>query len=173
MVGLEHEYSMYDADVDRDEARDLIAPLKKLHALLVEDRTSSMLSSLKAQFHRLSFVSSGGFGFVVKGRNRIDKKYHAIKILAVRHNGDERRIREMLREPRLHGMIKTHDNIIRLVSSWTDSYELAPYDPSAAISAIESEAAKSDSGFSDNAKDEVEDETEAEEDAEYEEHEED
>jgi translation initiation factor 2-alpha kinase 4 len=76
---------------------------------------STPTSRYEADFEELEFLGKGGFGQVVKARNRIDGRLYAIKKVILGKNIREKVIREVLTLSRLH-----HQNIVRYYTAWLE-----------------------------------------------------
>ncbi|KAJ1902536.1 eukaryotic translation initiation factor 2-alpha kinase, partial [Coemansia sp. IMI 209127] len=80
-----------------------------------------MASRYRADFEEVEFLGKGGFGSVVKARNRIDGRFYAIKKIKLdpRDNeGSKKIFREVTTLSRLH-----HQNIVRYYTTWVEDYD--------------------------------------------------
>ncbi|XP_028967495.1 eIF-2-alpha kinase GCN2 [Galendromus occidentalis] len=78
----------------------------------------SSTSRLKTEFEILKFLGSGGFGSVIKVRNKLDSRVYAIKQIPLdtKHKSLHRRItREVMLLSRLN-----HENVVRYYNSWIE-----------------------------------------------------
>ncbi|KAJ1927841.1 eukaryotic translation initiation factor 2-alpha kinase, partial [Tieghemiomyces parasiticus] len=79
-------------------------------------RPRSPLSRYRADFEEIEFLGKGGFGEVVKARNRLDDRYYAIKKIRLDPRDVETN-RKILREvttlSRLH-----HEYVVRYYTTW-------------------------------------------------------
>ena len=74
-------------------------------------------------FEELEFLGKGGFGEVVKVRNRLDNRFYAIKKIKLKpfnQNLNKKLLREVLAISRLH-----HENIVRYYQAWLEGDESA------------------------------------------------
>ncbi|PWA02729.1 hypothetical protein BB558_001109 [Smittium angustum] len=79
---------------------------------------STQRSRYNADFEEISFLGKGGFGSVVKARNRIDGRIYAIKKVSLdsRDTESNRKIfREVTTLSRLH-----HPNVVRYYTTWLE-----------------------------------------------------
>ncbi|KAJ1774112.1 eukaryotic translation initiation factor 2-alpha kinase [Coemansia sp. RSA 1843] len=80
-----------------------------------------MASRYRADFEEVEFLGKGGFGSVVKARNRIDGRFYAIKKIKLNPRDDEgskKIFREVTTLSRLH-----HQNIVRYYTTWVEDYD--------------------------------------------------
>ncbi|KAJ1822428.1 eukaryotic translation initiation factor 2-alpha kinase, partial [Coemansia sp. RSA 2599] len=78
-------------------------------------------SRYRNDFEEIEFLGKGGFGSVVKARNRIDGRYYAIKKIKLdaRDTESNRKIfREVTTLSRLH-----HQNVVRYYTTWVEDME--------------------------------------------------
>ncbi|KAJ2548949.1 eukaryotic translation initiation factor 2-alpha kinase, partial [Coemansia sp. RSA 1933] len=78
-------------------------------------------SRYRTDFEEVEFLGKGGFGSVVKARNRIDGRFYAIKKIKLdpRDNeGSKKIFREVTTLSRLH-----HQNIVRYYTTWVEDYD--------------------------------------------------
>ncbi|KAI8318619.1 kinase-like protein [Martensiomyces pterosporus] len=75
-------------------------------------------SRYRTDFEEIEFLGKGGFGSVVKARNRIDGRYYAIKKIkldARDTEGNKKIFREITTLSRLH-----HQNVVRYYTTWVE-----------------------------------------------------
>lgn len=78
-------------------------------------------SRLLSEFETLQFLGSGGFGDVLKVRNKLDGNVYAIKRILL--NSRSRQLnRKITREVKLLSRLN-HENIVRYYNSWLESAE--------------------------------------------------
>ncbi|KAJ3061222.1 hypothetical protein HDU98_002860, partial [Podochytrium sp. JEL0797] len=103
-------------------------------------------SRYHADFEEVDFLGRGGFGSVVKARNRIDNRFYAVKKIKVdsKKGSGVKLLREVQTLSRLH-----HQNIVRYYQAW---FEDAPddFNDSESESDEFSSDESSSSGFSDS-----------------------
>ncbi|TPX61382.1 hypothetical protein SpCBS45565_g07286 [Spizellomyces sp. 'palustris'] len=94
-------------------------PQKQSH-LTIAPQTSifatQTLSRYRLDFEELEFLGKGGFGEVVKARNRIDGRFYAIKKIRLdprNREGNKRILREVQTLSRLH-----HQFVVRYYQAW-------------------------------------------------------
>ncbi|KAJ3417189.1 hypothetical protein HDV05_006395 [Chytridiales sp. JEL 0842] len=77
--------------------------------------SQQQLSRYAADFEEVAFLGKGGFGSVVKSRNRIDNRFYAVKKIQVDPNkgSSSKLLREVQTLSRLH-----HHNIVRYYQAW-------------------------------------------------------
>ncbi|KAJ1722227.1 eukaryotic translation initiation factor 2-alpha kinase [Coemansia erecta] len=98
-------------------------------------------SRYRTDFEEVEFLGKGGFGSVVKSRNRIDGRYYAIKKIkldARDTEGNKKIFREVTTLSRLH-----HQNVVRYYTTWVEDVEEA----FAGIPEEDSEASSDGFGF--------------------------
>ncbi|KAJ2780654.1 eukaryotic translation initiation factor 2-alpha kinase [Coemansia interrupta] len=98
-------------------------------------------SRYRTDFEEVEFLGKGGFGSVVKSRNRIDGRYYAIKKIkldARDTEGNKKIFREVTTLSRLH-----HQNVVRYYTTWVEDAEEA----FAGIPEEDSEASSDGFGF--------------------------
>lgn len=74
-----------------------------------------------SDFEELEFLGKGGFGEVVKVRNKLDNRFYAIKRIKLKsfnQNLNKKLLREVLAISRLH-----HENIVRYYQAWLEGDE--------------------------------------------------
>ncbi|EPX72567.1 PEK/GCN2 protein kinase Gcn2 [Schizosaccharomyces octosporus yFS286] len=76
------------------------------------------VSRYETDFEEIEFLGKGGFGEVVKVKNRIDGRFYAIKKLLLHNNDKEnsRILREVMTLSRLH-----HDHVVRYYTAWVET----------------------------------------------------
>ncbi|KAJ1963412.1 eukaryotic translation initiation factor 2-alpha kinase [Dipsacomyces acuminosporus] len=75
-------------------------------------------SRYRTDFEEIEFLGKGGFGSVVKARNKIDGRYYAIKNIkldARDTEGNKKIFREVTTLSRLH-----HQNVVRYYTTWVE-----------------------------------------------------
>ncbi|KAJ1933308.1 eukaryotic translation initiation factor 2-alpha kinase, partial [Linderina macrospora] len=85
-------------------------------------------SRYRTDFEEVEFLGKGGFGSVVKARNRIDGRYYAIKKIkldARDTEGNKKIFREVTTLSRLH-----HQNVVRYYTTWVEDVLVEPGMPS-------------------------------------------
>ncbi|KAF9969485.1 hypothetical protein BGZ73_008146 [Actinomortierella ambigua] len=147
------------ADVGRDSSRlaDLYVDdsIKQL-AVTASQSSSSMgnnntYSRYKSDFEEIEFLGRGGFGEVVKARNKLDGRFYAVKKIKLdpRDNATNRKIlREVTTLSRLH-----HQFVVRYFTTWFEDSHGASWN-------------ENDSDFSGSDDDEDEDDDDDEDDSE-------
>ncbi|GAO50477.1 hypothetical protein G7K_4601-t1 [Saitoella complicata NRRL Y-17804] len=80
-------------------------------------REPALMSRYKTDFEELEFLGKGGFGEVVKARNRLDGRLYAIKKVKLGKNENEntRILREVMTLSRLH-----HQYVVRYFTTWLE-----------------------------------------------------
>ncbi|KAJ2597808.1 eukaryotic translation initiation factor 2-alpha kinase [Coemansia sp. RSA 1722] len=105
------------AGISRRGPRRINTPLSSTEERFI--RPSS--SRYRADFEEIEFLGKGGFGSVVKARNRIDGRYYAIKKIKLdaRDTESNKKIfREVTTLSRLH-----HQNVVRYYTTWVEDME--------------------------------------------------
>ncbi|KAJ3130344.1 hypothetical protein HK098_002573 [Nowakowskiella sp. JEL0407] len=75
---------------------------------------TTTFSRYRQDFYELEFLGKGGFGSVVKARNRLDGRYYAVKrVLLKSRSGDDKILREVQTVSRLH-----HQYVVRYYQAW-------------------------------------------------------
>ncbi|RUS33243.1 hypothetical protein BC938DRAFT_472418 [Jimgerdemannia flammicorona] len=77
---------------------------------------SPVLSRYKTDFEEIEFLGKGGFGEVVKARNKLDGRFYAIKKIRLdKHDNENNRkiLREVMTLSRLH-----HQYVVRYYTTW-------------------------------------------------------
>ncbi|KAM5180833.1 interferon-induced, double-stranded RNA-activated protein kinase-like [Mantella aurantiaca] len=82
-------------------------------------------NSFFERFDDISNISQGSFGRVMKGRNKMDDRYYAIKIVPQRTNAKERFEREVKALAHLQ-----HTNIVRYFTAWWEERVVSVLDGS-------------------------------------------
>ncbi|KAJ1671142.1 eukaryotic translation initiation factor 2-alpha kinase, partial [Coemansia sp. RSA 25] len=80
-------------------------------------------SRYRTDFEEVAFLGKGGFGSVVKARNKIDGRYYAIKKIkldARDTEGNKKIFREVTTLSRLH-----HQNVVRYYTTWVETLDAA------------------------------------------------
>jgi hypothetical protein len=75
-------------------------------------------SRYKTDFIEIEDLGVGGFGVVVKARNKIDQRYYAVKKIYFTHH-DEKEEKNILREVNLLSRLH-HANIVRYYNAWRE-----------------------------------------------------
>ncbi|KAJ2609836.1 eukaryotic translation initiation factor 2-alpha kinase [Coemansia sp. RSA 1365] len=78
-------------------------------------------SRYRTDFEEIEFLGKGGFGSVVKARNRIDSRFYAIKKIkldARDTEGNKKIFREVTTLSRLH-----HQNVVRYYTTWIEDMD--------------------------------------------------
>ena len=81
-------------------------------------------SRLKQDFDILSWLGRGGFGDVIKVKNKLDEKKYAIKRIRL-NPSDKVTNRKIMREVKLLSRLN-HENVVRYYNSWQEVTTLAP-----------------------------------------------
>ncbi|KAJ2227020.1 eukaryotic translation initiation factor 2-alpha kinase, partial [Coemansia sp. RSA 475] len=79
------------------------------------------MSRYRTDFEEIEFVGKGGFGSVVKARNRIDGRFYAIKKIKLDPRdteGNKKIFREVTTLSRLH-----HQNVVRYYTTWVEDMD--------------------------------------------------
>ena len=76
-----------------------------------------LLSRYQKDFEEIEFLGKGGFGIVVKARNRLDGHFYAIKIIHLKKSDEERS--RILREVMALSRVQ-HPNIVRYYTTWIE-----------------------------------------------------
>nr|KAJ3420974.1 hypothetical protein HK105_004812 [Polyrhizophydium stewartii] len=112
-------------------------------------------SRYAADFHELEFLGKGGFGQVVKARNRLDGAFYAVKKVRINprdHEGRDRLLREVQTLSRLH-----NEFVVRYYQAWFEEASVSqlsesamPYDSfeDTASDGSESDGSESNEGSS-------------------------
>ncbi|KAJ1992057.1 eukaryotic translation initiation factor 2-alpha kinase [Coemansia spiralis] len=82
-----------------------------------------LASRYRTDFEEIEFLGKGGFGSVVKARNRIDGRFYAIKKIkldARDTEGNKKIFREVTTLSRLH-----HQNIVRYYTTWVEDFDVS------------------------------------------------
>ncbi|KAJ2103478.1 eukaryotic translation initiation factor 2-alpha kinase [Coemansia sp. S100] len=80
-------------------------------------------SRYHTDFEEVEFLGKGGFGSVVKARNKIDGRYYAIKKIkldARDTEGNKKIFREVTTLSRLH-----HQNVVRYYTTWVETLDVS------------------------------------------------
>ncbi|KAJ2818030.1 eukaryotic translation initiation factor 2-alpha kinase, partial [Coemansia erecta] len=83
------------------------------------------MSRYRTDFEEIEFVGKGGFGSVVKARNRIDGRFYAIKKIKLDPRdteGNKKIFREVTTLSRLH-----HQNVVRYYTTWVEDADVSEY----------------------------------------------
>ncbi|PIA15378.1 kinase-like protein [Coemansia reversa NRRL 1564] len=87
----------------------------------VEHFLQPSASRYRTDFEEIEFLGKGGFGSVVKARNRIDSRFYAIKKIkldARDTEGNKKIFREVTTLSRLH-----HQNVVRYYTTWVEDMD--------------------------------------------------
>lgn len=85
-------------------------------------------SRLLCEFETLQFLGSGGFGDVLKVRNKLDGNIYAIKRILL--DAKSRQLnKKITREVKLLSRLN-HENIVRYYNSWLETVQAKPSDRS-------------------------------------------
>ncbi|KAJ1551540.1 hypothetical protein HK096_008877, partial [Nowakowskiella sp. JEL0078] len=81
-------------------------------------QTPTVVSRYRLDFLEVEFLGKGGFGSVVKARNRVDGRYYAVKKIVVRNRGFgiDKILREVQTVSRLH-----HQFVVRYYQAWFEN----------------------------------------------------
>ncbi|XP_014673320.1 PREDICTED: eukaryotic translation initiation factor 2-alpha kinase 4-like [Priapulus caudatus] len=121
---------------------------------LIWSRGSTGQSRLKNEFEILKFLGKGGFGDVIKVRNKLDSCVYAIKRIPL--NPKSRQLnKKITREVKLLSRLN-HDNVVRYYNSWietgeerqTDADESTSFTPSSSLASTSDHAGKKSIGDS-------------------------
>ena len=82
--------------------------------------TTNRSSRFRSDFVSLGIIGAGGFGTVLRVRNRVDGSTYAIKVVPLRHAGDAR----LLREVRTLSSL-SHPSIVRYYQAWIEEVDAA------------------------------------------------
>ncbi|KAJ2815705.1 eukaryotic translation initiation factor 2-alpha kinase, partial [Coemansia furcata] len=88
----------------------------------VEHFMQPSASRYRTDFEEVEFLGKGGFGSVVKARNKIDGRYYAIKKIkldARDTEGNKKIFREVTTLSRLH-----HQNVVRYYTTWVETLDV-------------------------------------------------
>ncbi|KAJ2369963.1 eukaryotic translation initiation factor 2-alpha kinase, partial [Coemansia sp. RSA 2611] len=89
----------------------------------VEHFMQPYASRYHTDFEEVEFLGKGGFGSVVKARNKIDGRYYAIKKIkldARDTEGNKKIFREVTTLSRLH-----HQNVVRYYTTWVETLDVS------------------------------------------------
>ncbi|KAJ2709509.1 eukaryotic translation initiation factor 2-alpha kinase, partial [Coemansia spiralis] len=92
----------------------------------VERALRPSTSRYRTDFEEVGFLGKGGFGSVVKARNRIDGRFYAIKKIPLdpRDSDSNKKIfREVTTLSRLH-----HHHVVRYYTTWVENVDVVDYD---------------------------------------------
>ncbi|KAJ2769699.1 eukaryotic translation initiation factor 2-alpha kinase, partial [Coemansia nantahalensis] len=91
----------------------------------VERMLQPSASRYRTDFEEVGFLGKGGFGSVVKARNRIDGRFYAIKKIPLDprdSDGNRKIFREVTTLSRLH-----HHNVVRYYTTWVENMDAVDY----------------------------------------------
>ncbi|EEB05173.1 PEK/GCN2 protein kinase Gcn2 [Schizosaccharomyces japonicus yFS275] len=76
------------------------------------------ISRYESDFEEIEFLGKGGFGEVVKVKNRIDGRFYAIKKLPLNNSasGNNKILKEVMTLSRLH-----HEHVVRYYTAWVET----------------------------------------------------
>ncbi len=77
-------------------------------------------SRLNTEFEVIGVIGHGGFGEVLKVKNKLDSRFYAIK--RIRVNPNSKHNKQITREIKLLSRLN-HENVVRYYSTWIESYE--------------------------------------------------
>ena len=77
-------------------------------------------SRLNTEFEVIGVIGQGGFGEVLKVKNKLDSRFYAIK--RIRINPNSKQNKQITREIKLLSRLN-HENVVRYYSTWVESYE--------------------------------------------------
>ena len=86
--------------------------------------TTNGQSRLLQDFEILTWIGRGGFGDVIKVKNKLDEKKYAIKRIRL-NPADKATNRKIMREVKLLSRLN-HENVVRYYNSWQEATTLAP-----------------------------------------------
>lgn len=113
---------------ESQEALDSDAPVPLTTPLVVNAPTGAVFPSrLRSEFETLQFLGSGGFGDVIKVRNKLDGNIYAIKCILL--DAKSRQLnKKITREVKLLSRLN-HENIVRYYNSWLETAQAtsSPY----------------------------------------------
>uniref|UniRef100_A0A915JC39 Protein kinase domain-containing protein n=1 Tax=Romanomermis culicivorax TaxID=13658 RepID=A0A915JC39_ROMCU len=124
---LKHSFLRNQAELDADYMRpDQIENIENEEGELQTMETNAFLSlplnlqsnRLENEFDILKFLGRGGFGDVVKVRNKLDNGIYAIKRIVLQPN-NKTEIRKITREVKLLSRLN-HENVVRYYNSWIE-----------------------------------------------------
>ncbi|KAJ3150466.1 hypothetical protein HDU86_006639 [Geranomyces michiganensis] len=110
---------------------------------------SLTISRYRLDFEEIEFLGKGGFGEVVKARNRIDGRFYAIKKIKLNpqdREGSKRILREVQTLSRLH-----HQFVVRYYQSWFEDAGREPHSGGSVESDSESESDEEDDESTDES----------------------
>ncbi|KAL1241251.1 eIF-2-alpha kinase [Trichinella pseudospiralis] len=126
----------------RDRISNIVLPLKNLINLMVAKRRSERWTAklpqsihdissidcyeqskrIESEFQVLQVLGRGGFGDVLKVKNKLDRCQYALKRVPL-SVGDISQSRKILREVKLLSQLN-HDNVVRYYNSWIETVHL-------------------------------------------------
>lgn len=77
-------------------------------------------SRLNTEFEVVGVIGQGGFGEVLKVKNKLDSRFYAIKRISMNPNSKQNK--QITREIKLLSRLN-HENVVRYYSTWVESYE--------------------------------------------------
>ena len=77
-------------------------------------------SRLNTEFEVIGVIGQGGFGEVLKVRNKLDSRFYAIKRIGINPNSKQNK--QITREIKLLSRLN-HENVVRYYSTWMETYE--------------------------------------------------
>ncbi|CAH1277380.1 EIF2AK1 [Branchiostoma lanceolatum] len=117
------------------------------------------ISRFKEDFDDIEYLEKGGYGIVMKARNKIDGQYYAIKRVKLpsRQAGREKKLKEAIALAKL-----SHPNIVRYYHAWeespppgfqkTEDDKIIPTDVSSLPSATDSDLPEADNSSTEESK---------------------
>ena len=78
-------------------------------------------SRLNTEFEVIGVVGHGGFGEVLKVKNKLDSRFYAIKRIRTNPNSNKYN-QQIIREIKLLSRLN-HENVVRYYSTWAEKYE--------------------------------------------------
>ena len=93
---------------------------------LQNSKTSALLVKVLIRFNGypssncIIYLNAGGFGEVLKARNKLDKCFYAIKRIRTNPNNKQYN-RQIMREIKLLSRLN-HENVVRYYSTWLERY---------------------------------------------------
>ncbi|KAJ1921520.1 eukaryotic translation initiation factor 2-alpha kinase [Mycoemilia scoparia] len=101
--------------VGTDLRRDKVPPVPSFVGI----HRASTFSRYKLEYEEVDFLGKGGFGSVVKVRNRLDGRYYAIKRIKISADPRDKEREKILREVRTISGLQ-HQYIVRYYSTWEE-----------------------------------------------------
>lgn len=114
---------------ESQETFDSAAPAPLATPLVVDTPSGAIFPSrLRSEFETLQFLGSGGFGDVIKVKNKLDGNIYAIKCILL--DAKSRQLnKKITREVKLLSRLN-HENIVRYYNSWIETAQAATSSPS-------------------------------------------